>query len=150
LTGGIVDLTQDGSNKVEAAVVIYKAKSIAEAEANEGVTVIGNNILCKSVIDFNRFINTKEIDKETVPAHSVVCLCAGCKDLNAGGMYKLECYNSDCLYQAPPQVCLVLLQRHYVMSCHELCGAYLCPKWHANEVVVDSSSVTFASKKWIM
>jgi hypothetical protein len=61
------------------------------------------------------------------------CTCSGCNYLRAGVIYKIKCYNCVRNFQSTPK-CLSFHQD--TVSCHESCGASLCPKYHTGGVLL--------------
>jgi hypothetical protein len=71
----------------------------------------------------------------TTPFAAVIngCTCSGCNDLKAGVIYKIKCYNCVRHFKSTPK-CLSIHQD--AGSCHESCGASMCPKCHTDGVLL--------------
>jgi hypothetical protein len=59
--------------------------------------------------------------------------CAGCTDLKTGVIYKMKCYKCVRRFKSTPK----RLSIHQdTVSCHEYCGASMCPKCHTGGVLI--------------
>jgi hypothetical protein len=61
------------------------------------------------------------------------CKYTGCEELKAGVVYKLECYRCEGSFKSRPHYFSTYFSD--TVSCHELCGANICPKCHFKNIV---------------
>jgi hypothetical protein len=124
-----------GTNTVTAIMLSPPARPNCQSAAREHrASAVTSYVEASSQVvkESHSVIDLSQVT--TTPFDAVVngCTCSGYNDLKAGVIYKMKCYNCVRHFNYTTK-CLSIHQD--TVSCHESCGASLCPKCHTGGVL---------------